>query len=83
MACHGAAGKGDGVAAAALTPKPRDFTDVGYMSKQSKEKLRKVISEGGQSAGLSPIMAAWKGTLKEPEIDAVLGYVLTFSKPAK
>ncbi len=26
--CHGAAGKGDGVAAAALNPKPRDFTTV-------------------------------------------------------
>jgi len=83
VACHGALGKGDGAAAAALTPKPRDFSDSAYMQKRPKDKLRKVISEGGPSEGFSPIMAGWKGTLKEPEIDAVLGFVLTLSKPAK
>ncbi len=30
--CHGAAGKGDGPAAAALTPKARNLTDKAYMS---------------------------------------------------
>ena len=28
VACHGASGKGDGVAAAALTPKPADWTSA-------------------------------------------------------
>ena len=80
VACHGATGMGDGAAAAALNPKPRNFTDSTYMKTRTPEQLRKVISEGGPASGLSVLMAAWKGTLKEPQIDAVLGYVLTFSK---
>ena len=80
VACHGATGMGDGAAAAALNPKPRNFTDTAYMNKRTPEQLRKVISDGGAASGFSVLMAAWKGTLKEPQIDAVLGYVLTFSK---
>lgn len=79
IACHGALGKGDGAAAAALNPKPRNFTDGAYMKARPKETLRKVISEGGGSVGLSPVMAGWKGTLKEGEIDAVLAFVLSLS----
>jgi cytochrome c len=33
VACHGAQGKGDGAAAAAMEPKPRDFTDAAYMKR--------------------------------------------------
>jgi len=80
VACHGATGAGDGAAAAALNPKPRNFTDTTYMKTRTSDQLRKVISEGGPASGFSVLMAAWKGTLKEPQIDAVLGYVLTFSK---
>ncbi len=80
IACHGATGQGDGAASAALNPKPRNFTDTAYMKTRTRDQLRKVISDGGQASGFSPLMAAWKGTLKDAQIDAVLAYVLTFSK---
>jgi len=60
-ACHGPEGKGDGVAAAALDPKPRNLSDAAFMSTQSDDRIYKVISEGGASVGLSPMMAAWGG----------------------
>ena len=37
--CHGNAGKGDGPAAAALNPKPKDLTDKAYMSKLDDKYL--------------------------------------------
>ena len=83
VACHGSEGKGDGAAAAALTPKPRNFTDAVYMKKRPLDSLRAVISNGGASMGLSPTMIAWNGILKPDEIESVLQYVLSFSKPQK
>lgn len=84
-ACHGPEGKGDGAAAAALEPKPRNLTDAKYMKTRPVADLRKVITEGGQSAGLSPVMIGWKAALAPDQIEAVLQYVLTLSKnkPAK
>jgi len=74
-ACHGPGGKGDGVAAAALDPKPRDLSDPAYVSTLSNEHLYKVISEGGASVGLSPLMAAWGGVLSEQQIWDVIAYI--------
>lgn len=76
-ACHGAGGKGDGVAAAALDPKPRDLSDATYVSTLSNEHLYKVISEGGASVGLSPLMAAWGGVLSEQQIWDVIAFIHT------
>ena len=78
--CHGLTGKGDGQAAAALNPKPRNFGDTAYMSKQTREKLHGVIANGGKSAGLSVNMAAWNKAMKPEELDDVLAYVLHFSE---
>lgn len=74
-ACHGAEGKGDGVAAAALDPKPRNLSDAAYVSTLTDEHLYKVISEGGAAVGLSPMMAAWGGTLSEQDIWNVIAYI--------
>lgn len=74
-ACHGPEGKGDGVAAAALDPKPRDLSDAAYVSTLSNEHLYKVINEGGASVGLSPTMAAWGGALSEQDIWNVIAYI--------
>lgn len=73
--CHGPEGKGDGVAAAALDPKPRNLSDAEYVSTLSNEHLYKVISEGGASVGLSPMMAAWGGVLSEQQIWDVIAYI--------
>lgn len=74
-ACHGPEGKGDGAAAAALDPKPRNLSDAAYVSTLTNEHLYKVISEGGASVGLSPMMAAWGGTLSEQDIWNVIAFV--------
>lgn len=75
--CHGPGGKGDGVAAAALDPKPRDLSDAAYVSTLSNEHLFKIIKEGGPAVGLSPMMAAWGGVLSEQQIWDVIAYIHT------
>lgn len=75
--CHGPEGKGDGVAAAALDPKPRDLGNAEIMSKMTDEHLFKVIKEGGASVGLSPMMAAWGGVLNDQQIWDVIAYIRT------
>lgn len=56
--CHGAAGKGDGAAAAALTPKPRDLSDPGWQHSVSDEHIEKIVVGGGPAVGKSPLMPA-------------------------
>jgi mono/diheme cytochrome c family protein len=73
--CHGQSGKGDGPAAAALNPKPRDHTDKEYMSKLSDDDLMNVIKNGGASIGKSPLMPPWGASLKDDQIKDVVAYV--------
>ena len=73
--CHGPTGKGDGVAAAALEPKPRDLSDAAYVSTLTDDHLLKVISQGGASVGMSPLMPAWEGILKPEDITNVVAYI--------
>jgi cytochrome c oxidase cbb3-type subunit 3 len=75
--CHGQSGKGDGPAAAALNPKPRDHTDKELMSKLSDEEMLKVIKEGGASVGKSPLMPPWGASLKDEQIKEVIAYIRT------
>jgi mono/diheme cytochrome c family protein len=56
--CHGTAGKGDGLASAALNPKPRDMTDPAWQKSVTDDHLKKVIVEGGAAVGKSALMAA-------------------------
>jgi mono/diheme cytochrome c family protein len=78
--CHGQSGKGDGPAAAALNPKPRDHTDKDYMSKLSDDDMLKVIKNGGASVGKSPLMPPWGASLKDDQIQDIIAYVRTLSK---
>ncbi len=73
--CHGMGGKGDGVAAAALNPKPRDLSSADYVSGLSDEHLIKVISKGGPSVGKSFLMPPWEGTLTSEDITNVVEYI--------
>jgi mono/diheme cytochrome c family protein len=73
--CHGPEGKGNGPAAAALNPKPRNLSDAEYLSTLSHEHLVKVITEGGTSVGKSPMMAAWGGILSQNDILNVIAYI--------
>lgn len=81
--CHGATGKGDGVAGAALTPKPADFSAAEFWDDtRNDEHLTKVIKEGGMAVGKSPLMAPWGGVLSDEQIAEVVAYIKTF-KPAE
>lgn len=77
VACHGASGKGDGVAASALNPKPRNLADQAYMSKRTDADLTKVIKSGGAAAGLSASMAPFGGTLSDTDITNIVAYIRT------
>jgi len=75
--CHGQSGKGDGPAAAALNPKPRDHTNKEYMSSMSDDDMLKVIKNGGASIGKSPLMPPWGASLKDDQIKDVIAYIRT------
>ncbi len=71
--CHGENADGAGAAGAALDPKPANLqqtakeTDPAYM--------HWVISEGGQAAGLSSAMVAYKGILSNDDIWKIVTYL--------
>jgi mono/diheme cytochrome c family protein len=75
--CHGQSGKGDGPAATALNPKPRDHTSKEYMSQMSDDDMLKVIKNGGASIGKSPLMPPWGASLKDDQIKDVIAYIRT------
>jgi mono/diheme cytochrome c family protein len=78
--CHGKTGKGDGVAAAALKPKPTDLTNKAAMSKLKDDDLFNVISKGGAAVGKSPLMPGFKGQLKDADIKNVISYIRSLAK---
>ena len=80
-ACHGDSGKGDGPAAFALNPKPRNYTDCAVMSKKSDAELFKVIKEGGPAVGLSPLMAPFGSQLNDKEVWDVVAFIRSIPNP--
>ena len=54
--CHGATGKGDGPSAAALDPKPRDYSDAAWRRSVGDAEIEKIILEGGPAVGKSILM---------------------------
>lgn len=49
--CHGEGGKGDGPAAVAFNPKPRDHTNGEYMDKLTNAHIYQVVHGGGAQFG--------------------------------
>ena len=80
-ACHGESGIGDGPAAVALNPKPRNYTDCAVMSKKSDAELFKVIKEGGPAVGLSPLMAPFGSQLNDKEVWDVVAFIRSIPNP--
>ena len=76
--CHGDEGRGDGPAAAALVPKPRNFRDAAFWQERKTEDLKAVVHKGK----VGTMMPPFAGVLSEPEIDAVVAYVERFA-PAR
>ena len=67
VACHGARGKGDGAAAAALNPKPADWTSKKGQAESDGEIFWKISTGRGA-------MPSWK-FLPENDRWALVGYV--------
>src|SRR6267378_689730 len=66
--CHGPGGHGDGAAAAALKPHPRNFHDTEYMKSRTDDQLLVTIHNGKGP------MPAWKTILTEVEMRSALLY---------
>lgn len=78
--CHGVSGKGDGPAATALNPKPRNYTDKKSMSTIKDEDIFKIIKEGGAAVGKSQLMPPWGTALSGDDIRNITAYIRTFAK---
>jgi mono/diheme cytochrome c family protein len=78
--CHGQGGKGDGAAAAALNPKPRDLTDKAYMGALKDEYLMDIVKKGGAAVGKSAAMPPWGAVLKDDQIRDVITFVRSLAK---
>jgi mono/diheme cytochrome c family protein len=82
--CHGATGKGDGPGAAALNPKPRDYSDAEWQKSVDDAYLAKVIVEGGAAVGKSPTMIANADLKDKPEVvKELVAKVRSFGAPAQ
>lgn len=80
-ACHGLTGKGDGAGAAALNPKPRNYTDKAWQSSVTDEQIRKTIVYGGAAVGKSPVMPGSPDLDSKPEVvDGLVAIVRGFGK---
>jgi mono/diheme cytochrome c family protein len=81
VSCHGASGQGDGLAAAALNPKPRNFTDAEWQKSVTDDHLRKIILEGGAAVGKSPMMPPNPGLQDQPAtVDGLVKLIRSFGK---
>ncbi len=80
-ACHGTSGKGDGPGAAALNPKPRDYTDKTWQASVTDDQIAKTIMYGGAAVGKSPNMPAQPDLTSKPEmVTALVKVVRSFGK---
>lgn len=73
--CHGPAGKGDGPAAAALRPRPADFTRPEWQASVDDDYLRKIIREGGPSVGKSPLMTPFGRAINDRQLEDIIAYL--------
>lgn len=69
--CHGDAGKGDGAAGSALTPKPAVLAGT----TKADDYLFWRVSEGGTMAPFSSSMPAFKGVLTDEQIWQTVAYI--------
>jgi len=81
VGCHGAAGKGDGVAAAALNPKPQDHTNGKVMNALTDKYLFDIIKDGGAAMKKAPFMPASNKKLSDQEIWDVVAYIRSLANP--
>ncbi|MGH7502477.1 MAG: c-type cytochrome [Longimicrobiales bacterium] len=81
--CHGVDGKGEGVGAGYMLPRPRDFTQALYQirttasgSLPTDADIMHVIDEGMPGTA----MPGWREQLSQSERDNLVSYLKTFSR---
>jgi mono/diheme cytochrome c family protein len=77
--CHGANGGGDGPAADALVPRPRNFRDPAFWKGRTREQNVEVVTNGKPGT----MMAPFASVLTPAEIDHVVDFLETFRPPAE
>ena len=77
--CHGEGGAGDGVAGAALDPKPANFTDPAFHAERDDATIAKAIKEGGPAVGKSPLMAPFGASFDDSQIDQLVAHIRGFN----
>jgi cytochrome c553 len=79
--CHGEDGTGNGPGAAALNPKPRNYTDKAWQASVTDDQIAKTILMGGAAVGKSPAMPAQPQLRDKPEtVAALIRIVRSFGK---
>lgn len=79
--CHGMDGTGTGPAAAALNPKPRNYTDAAWQASITDDKIKETILKGGQAMGKSPMMPGQPQLKDQPEVlDGLVQIIRGFGK---
>jgi mono/diheme cytochrome c family protein len=81
VGCHGATGKGDGAAAAALNPKPQDHTDGKAMNALTDKYLFDIIKEGGKAVQKAAVMPAANKKLTDQDIWDLVAYIRSLANP--
>jgi mono/diheme cytochrome c family protein len=81
IGCHGATGKGDGAAAAALNPKPQDHTDGKIMNALTDKYLFDIIKQGGKAMQKAAIMPAANKKLTDQDISDMVAYIRSLANP--
>ena len=79
--CHGAEGKGDGIAGQNLPIKPQNLTEGRILNALPDAFLHNLIAHGGQAVGLSPLMPNFTPYLSDLQINEVIAYVRTLAEP--
>jgi mono/diheme cytochrome c family protein len=70
--CHGKDGRGG---AHTFMPHVDTLTKKGYIDQMPDEYLAFVIGEGGEAAGKSAYMPAWKSKLSEQDIADLIAHI--------
>jgi mono/diheme cytochrome c family protein len=79
--CHGESGRGDGVNAATLNPKPRNYTDRAWQKRISNDEIKRTIIFGGAGTGKSPMMAPNPDLAQKPEVvEGLVAIVRSFGQ---
>jgi mono/diheme cytochrome c family protein len=76
VACHGAAGQGDGPLAKSLTPRPRNLANDPWKHGEKPEQVLAVLANGVKDAQ----MPAWAGTYGPEDLKAVAAYVYQIAR---